>query len=112
MIDIPRIKFSSPGFVPTPGRTGRRRDAAAAALASKTKGTARMGGRVGVGPTDSTFPLPMQSSGQPWASKRTIVFFPPQSHLLQAPLSPRRTHHPVDPCFRVERSEHSGLKEV
>ena len=83
MIDIPRIKFSSPGFVPTPGRTGRRRDAAAAALASKTKGTARMGGRVGVGPTDYTYPLPMQPSGRPWAPKRTpgklimssIIFF-------------------------------------
>ena len=106
------IMLKPRGFVPwgLPGPTRGRRDAAA--LASKTKGTARMGGRVGVGPTDSTFPLPMQSSGQPWASKRTIVFFPPQSHLLQAPLSPRRTHHPVDPCFRVERSEHSGLKEV
>ena len=83
MIDIPRIKFSSPGFVPTPGRTGRRRDAAAAALASKTKGTARMGGRVWVGPTDYTSPLPMQPSGRPWAPKRTpgklimsnIIFF-------------------------------------
>ena len=71
MIDIPRIKFSSPGFVPTPGRTGRRRDAAAAALASKTKGTARMGGRIGVGPIDCTSPLPRQHSGRPWASERT-----------------------------------------
>ena len=59
------------GFVPwgLPGPTRGRRDAAA--LASKTKGTARMGGRVGVGPTDYTSPLPMQPSGRPWASKRT-----------------------------------------
>ena len=58
-------------FVPwgLPGPTRGRRDAAA--LASKTKGTARMGGRVGVGPTDYTSPLPMQPSGRPWASKRT-----------------------------------------
>ena len=71
------------GFVPwgLPGPTRGRRGAAA--LASKTKGTARMGGRVGVGPTDSTFPLPMQPSGRPWAPKRTpgklimssIIFF-------------------------------------
>jgi len=59
------------GLVPwgLPGPTRGRRDAAA--LASKTKGTARMGGRVGVGPTDYTSPLPMQPSGRPWASKRT-----------------------------------------
>ena len=71
------------GFVPwgLPGPTRGRRDAAA--LASKTKGTARMGGRVGVGPTDYTSPLPMQPSGRPWAPKRTpgklimssIIFF-------------------------------------
>ena len=73
------------GFVPwgLPGPTRGRRDAAA--LASKTKGTARMGGggRVGVGPTDYTYPLPMQPSGRPWAPKRTpgklimssIIFF-------------------------------------
>ena len=71
-------------FVPwgLPGPTlGRRGDAA---LASKTKGTARiMGGRVGVGPTDYTPSLPMQPSGRPWAPKRTpgklimssIIFF-------------------------------------
>ena len=57
MIDIPRIKFSSPGFVPTPGRTGRRRDAAAAALASKTKGTARMGGGSGWDPQITRLPF-------------------------------------------------------
>ena len=67
------------GFVPwgLPGPTlGRRGDAA---LASKTKGTARMGG----GATDYTYPLPMQPSGRPWAPKRTpgklimssIIFF-------------------------------------
>ena len=73
------------GFVPwgLPGPTRGRRDAAA--LASKTKGTARMGGRVGVGPTDYTSPFPMQPSGlgRPWALKRTpgklimsnIIFF-------------------------------------
>ena len=70
-------------FVPwgLPGPTRGRRDAAA--LASKTKGTARMGGRVGGGPTDYTSPLPMQPSGRPWAPKRTpgklimssIIFF-------------------------------------
>ena len=65
------------GFVPwgLPGPTLGRRDAAA--LASKTKGAARMGGRVGVGPTDYTSPLPMQPSGRPWASKRT-----PGKHLI------------------------------
>ena len=65
------IMLKPRGFVPwgLPGPTRGRSDAAA--LASKTKGTARMGGRVGVGPTDSTFPLPMQPSGRPWASKRT-----------------------------------------
>ena len=66
------------GFVPwgLPGPTlGRRGDAA---LASKTKGTARiMGGRVGVGPTDYTPSLPMQPSGRPWASKRA-----PGKHLI------------------------------
>ena len=72
------------GFVPwgLPGPTrGRRRDAAA--LASKTKGTARMGGRVGVGPTDYTPLHPAQPSGRTWASKLTpgkhiisnIIFF-------------------------------------
>ena len=70
-------------FVPwgLPGPTRGRRDAAA--LASKTKGTARMGGRVWVGPTDYTSPLPMQPSGRPWAPKRSpgklimsnIIFF-------------------------------------
>ena len=71
-------------FVPwgLPGPTRGRRDAAA--LASKTKGTARMGGGWGgVGPTDYTYPLPMQPSGRPWAPKRTpgklimsnIIFF-------------------------------------
>ena len=65
-------------FVPwgLPGPTRGRRDAAA--LASKTKGTARMGGG-----TDYTYPLPMQPSGRPWAPKRTpgklimssIIFF-------------------------------------
>ena len=71
-------------FVPwgLPGPTRGRRDAAA--LASKTKGTARMGGwGGGVGPTDYTYPLPMQPSGRPWAPKRTpgklimssIIFF-------------------------------------
>ena len=42
-----------------------------------------MGGRVWVGPTDYTSPLPMQPSGRPWAPKRTpgklimssIIFF-------------------------------------
>ena len=65
-------------FVPwgLPGPTRGRRDAAA--LASKTKGTARiMGGRVGVGPTDYTPSLPMQPSGRPWASKRA-----PGKHLI------------------------------
>ena len=70
-------------FVPwgLPGPTRGRRDAAA--LASKTKGTARMGRRVGVGPIDYTSPFPMQPSGRPWAPKRTpgklimssIIFF-------------------------------------
>ena len=61
------------GFVPwgLPGPTRGHRRGDAAALASKTKGTARIGGRVGMGRTDYTYPLPMQPSGQPWASKRT-----------------------------------------
>jgi len=61
------------GFVPwgLPGPTRGHRRGDAAALASKTKGTARIGGRVGMGPTDYTSPLPMQPSGRPWASKRT-----------------------------------------
>ena len=49
----------------------------------ENEGDCSDGGRVGVGPTDSTFPLPMQPSGRPWASKRTpgklimssIIFF-------------------------------------
>ena len=42
------------GFVPwgLPGPTRGHRRGDAAALASKTKGTARIGGRVGMGPTD------------------------------------------------------------
>ena len=61
------------GFVPwgLPGPTRGHRRGDAAALASKTKGTDRIGGRVGMGPTDYTSPLPMQPSGRPWASKRT-----------------------------------------
>ena len=65
------------GFVPwgLPGPTRGRRDAAA--LASKTKGTARMGGRVGVGPTDYTPLHPAQPSGRTWASKLT-----PGKHII------------------------------
>ena len=77
----PRRAGSCPGAFQ--GQPAGARDAAA--LASKTKGTARMGRRVGVGPTDYTSPFPMQPSGlgRPWALKRTpgklimsnIIFF-------------------------------------
>ena len=68
------IMLKPRGFVPwgLPGPTRGHRSGDAAALASKTKGrTAQIGGRVGMGPTDYTSPLPMQPSGRPWASKRT-----------------------------------------
>ena len=79
------IMLKPRGFVPwgLPGPTRGHRSGDAAALASKTKGTARIGGRVSMGPTDYTSPLPMQPSGRPWAPKRTpgklimssIIFF-------------------------------------
>ena len=59
------------GFVPwgLPGPTrGRRRGDAASALENEG---ARTRGRVGVGPTEYTSPLPTPPSGRPWASKRT-----------------------------------------
>ena len=105
------IMLKPRGFVPwgLPGPTRGRRDAAA--LASKTKGTARMGGRVGVGPIDSTFPFLCSLPDSLGHRNGPLYFFLPSRTCCRHP-SRRRTHHPVDPCFRVERSEHSGLKEL
>ena len=64
------VRRCSPRADPS-GPTRRRRDAAALASNFENEGDCSDGGRIGVGPTDYTSPLPRQHSGRPWASKLT-----------------------------------------